>query len=408
MLKRNPNSRFYAKPYIPYYVATPNSLILPRGTLTRLLSYFRRNALEHVISDSRIEVSADLKSTISLRPYQEGVPELIASHNQGYARLDTGFGKTIMALKVIELIQQRTLIIVPNINLLNQFVYEINKNFNTTAGVIRGKHMDIQDITVATVQTLLRRLSDSRGLAREFGCVITDECHKFPSPRSRQVVESFHSMFRYGFTATDIRSDQQGPAIAFIFGEKIINRIVPRAKPRVEVRHCTVPIAYGEYYEIIDSQTNNEERNTFIKNIIKEKIKEGRKVLVLTKRIKHYQDLERGIKAKTFSFNSKEDNKETLEKLRQNKLDYDCLFGTTSLLATGTDIPSLDCLIIACDLKSEALSIQAIGRIQRLLEGKPDPLVIDIADEGNKILHRQAKAREKIYKQNDWEICGIK
>ena len=91
-----------------------------------------------------------------------------------------------------------------------------------------------------------------------------------------------------------------------------------------------------------------------------------------------------------------------LSDLREGKSDFDVLLGTYSMLATGTDIPSLDTLVFAGDLKSDVLAQQAVGRILRLFKDKQSPKIIDVADFGNGIFLHQFKERRRFYKSQGW------
>lgn len=93
-----------------------------------------------------------------------------------------------------------------------------------------------------------------------------------------------------------------------------------------------------------------------------------------------------------------------LKALREGTQDFDILLGTVSMLAVGTDVPSLDTIIFACDIKSSIMCQQATGRILRWFEGKQHPKIVDFDDNYNGILHRQALHRKKFYKTMGWDI----
>jgi superfamily II DNA or RNA helicase len=162
------------------------------------------------------------------------------------------------------------------------------------------------------------------------------------------------------------------------------------------------------YHEIIDSQINCESRNKLIIDTINELLEKNRKILVFTKRIEHARRLREIGKFKNSFFlsstiNAKE-RSELLTKFREEKIDFDVIFGTFSLLATGTDIPRIDSLVFAGDLRSDVLQEQGSGRCLRLLTGKQNPLIIDVVDNKNGILFHQAKERIKWYRKMGWQL----
>ena len=342
------------------------------------------------------------------REYQIGITDRILKHEQGILNLGTGYGKTFVAAKLAEETNLKTLIIVHRGDILQQFKDFIKNGYGYDVGIISGNTFEIRDITIAMIQTL--KLRDLSKIRSEFGMIICDECHTMVGEKSYKVISSFNPFRLYGMTGTADRSDGQGEAIKFYFGDIIVKEDLPQKKPVVEVIKFKEEFWGSDYHEIIESQCENLNRNKLIADIIKKE--KGRKILVLTKRVKHYEliydllpsDLKSyKIYSKTKA-SEKEIRSKLLEKLRDGSSDFDVIMGTFSLLSTGVNIPALDTLIIAGDLKSEVLSRQSVGRILRLFADKKQPKIIDIDDAASGILHNQALARRRMYKQNNWEI----
>lgn len=411
-IKRNPRARYHLSPVIKYYEAKTSAcetgtseLVAPRGILEELRHEFKQRGVRFEEVDERVLRPARIETSIKLRPYQLGADARIAGSECGIVRADTGYGKTVIALRVIQKIGQRTLIIVPTINLLNQFTYAVKQFTGRDAGIIQGTNFDIQDITVATWQTVSKRISEGRLTGKEFGCTMVDECHGSVTPKRRRTLARLRSRFLYGLTATARRTDGQGEAIKWLFGPIIFDGKIERAQPTVEVVPFTGKIWVQEYADMIAEQVENEERNQLIVNIVRREIDAGRKVLVLTKRIKHYELLQEAIDRERV-LTIKAGDKTNLTKFRDDPNSFTCLLGTFNLLGTGVDIPSLDTLVIAGDLKSDVLAEQSAGRILRLLGGKKDPRIIDIQDKGNGILRNHARLREVFYRENGWRVMG--
>lgn len=53
---------------------------------------------------------------------------------------------------------------------------------------------------------------------------------------------------------------------------------------------------------------------------------------------------------------------------------------STGILTEGTDIPTIDCVVMSRPTKSPVLFQQMIGRGMRLSQGKEDCLVLDFID----------------------------
>lgn len=421
VMKRQGNMRaLYVVPeFIKYYKKQNNCLIVGRGVLPRLMRHFK-SSIDSAETNLISKKATELKITkpIELRDYQIGIPEKILQHNEGIIKLSTGFGKSVVALKLIEKTFLKTLIVVPRLNLLTQFKQDIKAFLGYDCGVINGPHCNIKDITVATIQTLKKR--DLGPLRYEFGMVIFDEVHTVISDQGMRVVSSFNPERLYGMTATPDRSDGQGEAIKFTFGDIIVDKELPQCKPTVTIVRCNEEYFSGTeddrlgdtYANITELQSENETRNKMITELIKKELSDGRKILVLTKRTKHYEILKSMIdnyqgvsmiKSKLSAAEAKVQN-ELLEKLRTGSSDFNVILGTFSLLSTGINIPALDTIVLAGDLKSSVLTTQSVGRILRLFEEKKQPKIIDIDDFGCGILHNQARLRKNFYKSNGWEI----
>ena len=411
-IRTNPRARYVLSEYIKYYRETQHGcLILGRGNEGAIRTYADRINHEIKTIDCRHEqpCTTPITTSITLRDYQRGVVSAALHKDSGMLRLDTGFGKTIIGIELIGRLRQRTLIIVPKLDLLNQWIHEIKQWTDIkTVGVIQGKNVDIQDITVATVQSLGKQIDRGTLSRTSFGCVLVDECHGFTTPKRRVLLESIPSRHCYGLTATARRSDGQGEALRWIFGDVLVDRKLPRATPTIRLAKYHGHIMMQEYADMITEQVEDTDRNLFITNIVQTEINKGRKILVLTKRVNHYEQIAEGLDADGIipfgSGQKKKERDELLRSLRKGTREYSCILGTFNLLSTGIDIPSLDTLIIAGDLKSDVLSEQSVGRVLRLFEGKDDPVVIDVQDQGNPILRRQASIREQFYKDQGWII----
>lgn len=419
-LRRMGNKRaLYACPKVFRYYEEDketNEIIVGRGMLRRIRDYMEKQGSPLYVTDQRVTRGPGYKgvqSTIELREYQYGVIEEIKQQEEGIIRLDTGFGKTIIAIKLIAELGEKCIFIVPRTSLLEQFKTEAAKWLGVEVGVVGAGQEDVRDITVATIQTLVRRPALVAELSGVFGLQIVDECHTVIPEKSRKAVEAFKPKYRYGLTATPRRTDKQGDALEFLFGPIVVDRELPKANPSVRMERLNHDsyTAY-EYAEIISKQTSDTLRNRRIADIVREETARGRRVLVLTKRIIHFEAI-REICLETedpehcievASRTSSKARADLLADLRSGARPFNSIFGTFSLLSTGVDIPSLDTIIFAGDLKSDVLTEQAVGRVRRIFEDKQDPLIIDIWDTGNKVLYRQGLARKKFYEEKNWNI----
>jgi superfamily II DNA or RNA helicase len=96
-----------------------------------------------------------------------------------------------------------------------------------------------------------------------------------------------------------------------------------------------------------------------------------------------------------------EQRDEELDKIRNGEADI--LYGSQSIFSEGISVNELSCLILGTPINNEPLLTQLIGRVIRKMEGKIQPVVLDIHLKGNTAA-RQAKARSAVYIKQGYDI----
>lgn len=143
-------------------------------------------------------------SKVKLRDYQNEALERWLIQKKGTIILPTGSGKTILAIKIIEKINSPTFIVVPTLDLVNQWKEELEKAFALKIGEFTGKKKNIQPITISTYNSAF---INATFLGNKFKLIIFDEVHHLPSESFKQIAEMFASPYRLGLTATYVRED---------------------------------------------------------------------------------------------------------------------------------------------------------------------------------------------------------
>lgn len=415
--KGNVRALWNLKKEFKYYsTPTPNTLSIGRGMLRRLTEFARTQSIitELNIDTQKEPLSAPLVGTITLRDYQQVTLKqlLDAGHENGIFKLGTGWGKTVLACQLVQSLNMRTLIIVPRDSILLQFQKEFQKWFGYKVGIIKGQTIDIQEITVASIATLGRRKDLVESIKDKFSMVIADEAHTYITDKRLEVIQAFNPHYLYGMTATPRRTDAQGDAIFFTFGDVLVTGSLPQRAPKVNIVDSQQKIFVQEYADMVAEMVECDARNALIADIAAREVQAGRKVLVLTKRIAHYNYLYDqlnkripGIAIERIeSTGTKAEREQKFTGLRDGTRPFSVVMGTYSMLSTGVDIPALDTLIFAGDLRSSVLTEQSAGRILRLFQDKPEPKIIDITDTMNGIFRRQAKERENFYLEQGWQV----
>lgn len=165
------------------------------------------------------------KFAVEPRPYQqEAISEWRGAQRCGVVILPTGAGKSLVAQMAIEQAGRSTLVVVPTLDLMNQWYDLLLSSFEAEVGLIGGGYFELGALTVTTYSSAFRFMER---LGDRFGLVIYDECHHLPSNIYRYAAEMSIAPFRLGLTATPERSDG-GDALL----EQLVGRILYRREAR--------------------------------------------------------------------------------------------------------------------------------------------------------------------------------
>src|ERR687883_509639 len=148
----------------------------------------------------------DRHESISLRDYQQkALDNWIKAGKRGSIVLPIGAGKTVIGVKAIEVINSASLVVVPTIDLMDQWTSVLSKYFNNVKiGNLGGGLDDIEAITVCTYDSAYIRAPN---IGNKFALIVFDEVHHLAAPGYRSIAEQFASPFRLGLTATIERED---------------------------------------------------------------------------------------------------------------------------------------------------------------------------------------------------------
>ena len=159
-----------------------------------------------------------------MRDYQKEALERWNKNNKkGCIILPTGAGKTIIALKAIIQTNSSTLVIVPTINLMEQWLDSI-KNIlkdHSLIGMLGGGYEDIKMITITTYDSAYLK---SSFLGNKFELLIFDEVHHLASEKYCLIGENFISPYRLGLTATIEREDERHVILYKLIGDIIYKK----------------------------------------------------------------------------------------------------------------------------------------------------------------------------------------
>ncbi|HYO92345.1 MAG TPA: DEAD/DEAH box helicase family protein [Pyrinomonadaceae bacterium] len=166
----------------------------------------------------------DFSSTLVIepRPYQQqAIEEWRRAGRAGVVILPTGAGKSLVAQMAIELTKRSTLIVVPTIDLMNQWYDLLLSSFQAEVGLIGGGYFETGALTVTTYASAFRFMER---MGNQFGLIIFDECHHLPSSIYRYAAEMSLAPFRLGLTATPERADGADEMLEQLIGPIVYRR----------------------------------------------------------------------------------------------------------------------------------------------------------------------------------------
>jgi superfamily II DNA or RNA helicase len=168
--------------------------------------------------------SPDLICTVRLRSYQQRALDAWSeAGKRGVVVLPTGAGKTIVALKAIELVNQPVIIVVPTLDLVEQWKSRLEKEFGVEVGVYGGGENILKAVTVSTYDSAYLRAGE---IGNKFSLLVFDEIHHLPAEGYRQIAEMFTAPYRLGLTATLEREDTLHTEIPRLVGG-VVYRLEP-------------------------------------------------------------------------------------------------------------------------------------------------------------------------------------
>ena len=161
------------------------------------------------------EVAA-LTTDYELRGYQADA--LTAWHeagDRGVVELPTGSGKTVIAIGAMTELGVPALVVVPTIDLLEQWQRELTREFDRPVGRLGGGEQRVEPMTVATYDSAYLRADE---LGDRFGLLVFDEVHHLGGEGYRDVARLTAAPARLGLTATFERPDGAHEAIEELVG----------------------------------------------------------------------------------------------------------------------------------------------------------------------------------------------
>jgi superfamily II DNA or RNA helicase len=414
-----------------------------------IVEYLKQSEIE--CDDSVLElipsptISIDRKNVhLALREYQQkALDNWTEAGKRGCVVLPTGAGKTVIGIKAIELVNSASIVLVPTIDLMDQWTSVLSKYLpNMKVGNLGGGMDDIEPITVSTYDSAYLRAA---ALGNKFALMIFDEVHHLAAPGYRTIAEQFASPFRLGLTATIEREDDLHKDFPKLVGGIVFQaysselaRNKHLASYEIERRQVNMlPEELEEYnknfriYQVclkkiglrmqyagafrrlimmsgrsraareavlarnkaMDIALNSRSKIEELKKILAEK--RGQKTIIFTQHNKLVYDIsDRFLIPLITHKSSKQERHDALSGFKDGRYN---VIVTSKVLDEGVDVPDAELGII---LSGTGSSREFIQRLGRLLRPKPDSnmkaKLIEIISSGTREIGTSAKRKRAL------------
>lgn len=324
-----------------------------------------------------------------MKPYSEQVEaaKIGAKAGKGIIVMPTGCGKSVTMALLINELQVKTLVIVPNLELKRQLKDSFTRWFGS-----------LDNITVENID------SGSLKTHTDYGCIIIDEAHHSAAATYRKLNKTAWKgiFYRFFFTATPMRSRDEETLLM----ESVTGRIIYRVHYQSAVDAGYIAPLEGYFYKLpktsvtaaswaaaySEGVVNNEPRNRIISDLLANLDSSGVSTLCLVKEIRHGEILSE-LTGIPFASGINEDTKDLIRQF--NNREIHCLIGTTGVLGEGIDTKPCEYVIIAGLGKSKNAFMQQVGRSFRKYPGKESAKVILFRDSSNKWFLAHFRAQVK-------------
>jgi superfamily II DNA or RNA helicase len=410
-----------------------------------ILDYFKQSKIPIQDNVMNVPPSENLLNRVNLRPYQkQALVNWKRNKKRGIIVLPTAAGKTYLALKAISDLKTQTLIVVPTLDLIDQWRNKIKDFLDIDSGAIGGGENVVRMITVSTYDSAYLKAAV---LGNKFNFLIFDEVHHLASQSYMQIAEMYAAPYRMGLTATYERIDERHKILPNLIGNIVFSldvedlagshlspyiyeKIYVKLNPNDQKKYYNEMKVFRNYIRdkriIMRSARDFQKfimltgrdprarkallaRNNALKIALnsEEKINllasqldshPGAKILIFTLHNNLVYQISTRFLIPSITYQTpKNERREILERFRNGT--YNILV-TSQVLDEGIDVPEASIGYILSGTGSSREYIQRLGRLLRKVEGKKARLYEIVSKETVevKISHRRSKKPKRLHK----------
>lgn len=384
----------------------------PTGLLGRVQKFLSRNTYR--TKDVRVKPARNscrrLNISRAFEPYLEQTEAAQAAVTEGRGIVvgPTAVGKSAIAVEIINAFDLPTLVVVPGVGLKEQLTETLRKAFGRDmVGPMGADGQPRYFITVENVQAL-NPLKSLIGV----DLVLVDEFHHASAESYQELNKhAWKGVYhRIGLTATPFRAQANELILLQSFLSDVIYRItydtavekgyiVPMEAyyidlPKIDLEEPIKVKGKGNRKRRRDTTSwhsvyktlvvDRADRNAIIAHMGNRLLEAGISTLILTKQVKHGQNLKDEIDGIEFAEGKNKLNQQLIQDF--NARDLIGLIGTVGVIGEGIDTKPAEYVILAGGGKSKIQFMQNVGRGFRKYPGKESCKVILFRDPSHKWL----------------------
>lgn len=364
---------------------------------------------------------------------QEAIDAWFAGGCRGVVDLPPRSGKTHIAINMAIRLGLPTLIVVPTKELVRQTATRFRDHLhpNDVVEVTGGRpnakkqrRMNHALVWVATPPTAAGPKPKGKGrnqprpgmqgiLSRKV--LVIDEFHHSAADTWQDIsMASKEAFYRLGLTGTHFRADGKDLAMHAVLSRCVyqrtvedmvtLGRLVPARIAMVRVLGSTPNVSGHELYA--EGIVDHPYRNGLIQVAAQWLMHHGKRCLVLTKHIRHAEQLADMIGPGAVQVDGRDNTviRGHLNDLAAGKIG--CVVGT-SVIGEGVDVPAADALIYAAGGRSPVKHKQDYFRVLTASPGKTHGIIIDFADIHDAKLEETAAHRLGMYRSEGAFTCDV-
>ena len=368
--------------------------------------------------DSHQESAQDARGERHSSVYLDIQAFLEEGKTEGYVKLPTGVGKTVIFARLIEALGLKTFVVVPTKVLVEQTGERIDEFTDVELGKMYSEQKDTDShVTITTYQSLVQNIKNGKLDPAKVPLLVLDEAHRALGDETQKALAQFTGL-KIGFTATDFFSAHKN--VSEVLSECVHSMSLSEAIREgalantrtihafTEVDLSSVQIINGNYNEAeLEKAINIESRNKAAVELYQKEFSD-KKAVCYCSGVQHAKTLadlfnKSGISCASITQDTpKESRKEIFAKFKIGEIKVLC---NANILIEGFDEDTCSVGFNLRPTQSWVNAEQRGGRPLRLDKNDPEKVgaVVDFIDKNSKrkpVLFSEILGGESFIKNN--------